>query len=166
MPSINRLPRGLRDLLNYQAGGENPSELLESIRAQLDVFPYVASDLFRGIVEPFSLAAGQADFIEVPAQQLWLWNTWHVRGDVGIGETFYFEIQLERVQDLGLSPVSIFGDQTQEMAPATNAFAVTQGQQLPRLMLLTPGQRIVVRNTFGIGTVTGNLSVTFFQLDI
>lgn len=166
MPSINRLPVGLRSLLNYQAGGENPSDLLESIRGTIDLFQFLGPDLLRAFVEPFSLSAGQADFIEVPAGEMWLWNTWHIRGDVGVGETFYFEIQLERVQPLGLNPVSLFGNQTQENAPATNAFSFTQGEQLPRLMLLTPSQRIVVRNTFGIGTVTGNLSVTYYALDI
>ena len=166
MPSINRLTRGLRSFLNYQSGGQNPSEFSELLRGTLDVFPYLSPDLLRGQVEPFSLAAGQADFIEVPANQNWLWNTWHLQADVGVGESAYFEIQLERVQPLGLNPVSIFGQQTQENPAATVAYGMSVGEMLPRLMMLTPGMRIVVRNTFGTGTVTGDLSVTFYLLEV
>ena len=100
MAGINRQPSGFANLLQVQAGGTNPDNVSETVRPTLDIEPFYWPDRLRGIREPFNLAPGQADFIEVPE-----------------------------------------GDES-----GTATMDIAYGFRLPVPLILTAGQRIVLRN--------------------
>lgn len=75
MTAINRVPRGLQDFLGSRTLGQNPSDLLQSVRPQVDLSPFYLSALdFETTLTASGSVAIQGTYAvqTVPPDELWL----------------------------------------------------------------------------------------------
>lgn len=165
MPGINRQPRGLLDFLQVQAGGRNPDQLSETVRPVVDVEPLYWPDRLRAVIEPTSLATGQIEFIEVPEGEVWKVLSVYQTTNLGTGGYARYSFGLERVQPLGLNGV-YFGHAHVDN-PAAAAADVAVGIQLPVPLIVTSGQRLVVRMDVktGGGAYAGDFHVLYVLIE-
>lgn len=73
MSKINRVPRGIQDLLGNTAQGQNPAELLQSVRPTFDLLPWWSTERidFTNFIGSFA-AVFQQQTIRVPQGELWI----------------------------------------------------------------------------------------------
>jgi len=73
MSRINRVPRGLQDLLGSTNQGDNPSELLGDVRAGFDIFPFWGAERLKAITNfTANLSAATTLDHAVPEGRVWL----------------------------------------------------------------------------------------------
>lgn len=73
LDNINRVPRGLLQLLELKTGGITPPRLNDELQAQLDLLPFYMSPnvVFQGALNLLS-AGGQVVTLSVPALERWI----------------------------------------------------------------------------------------------
>lgn len=160
MTGINRQPVGLSDLLQVQAGGQNPDELSQLVRGIMDLYPFYQPDRIRGWIEPWALSVGQAEFVEVPAGEMWLLEFLAVEVDssTSSADDYYFSFGIERIIGQGLNGIQIISTGVLNGASSAAAARPTGGGMLPRVFPITSGQRITCRldDENQAGAITGN----------
>jgi hypothetical protein len=158
---INRNPSGLLDLLQVQAGGQNPDNLAETVRPIVDIEPFYWPDRMRGFNEAFSLNTGQIDFIEVPAGEVWkLLTIGHVTtSNVSTAQSYCVTYGIERLPGQGLNGIEFGGYVTPVTASAMRHCHYVQ---LPAPVIVTAGQRLTLTmHAATSGPITGDFEVVF-----
>jgi len=156
---IQRVPTGLLDFLRLRSEGRTPDNLLDDVRATVDVSPNYDLERSVAVTEPINMATGQIEFIEVPGDEVWKLIALGVMRDAG-GTTgsfqYKFTYSVERLLGAGLNGVPFL---TSDALVYPAAIGVTgrfaDAHTLPKPFFLSAGQRLTVQLQFGINTATG-----------
>jgi len=170
MTGINRQPKGLSNLLGVQAGGENPSEFSGLIRGIMDMYPFYQVDRLRAFVEPYSLAVGQREFIEVPEGEAWLieFMTVTVTSQTSASEFYSFSFGMERLIGQGLNGVELMAPPGIDVTSSLGAAIQVTGGQLPRPFMATAGQRLTLLlcDENQPGSIEGDFNVIYTLMNV
>jgi len=169
MSKINRVPRGLQDLLGSSNQGENPAESLREVRPTFDMFPFWASERLR-VKNTGSFNPGKAAplFFTVPTNELWFVQSISSTTDnntAGATMQIAFQHRLQNVQDdtvpgtnitpVGQSDVFIFTGST-----TTSVLGYTQ--YFDRPLVVPPDTIISSLITF----LENSNAAAFWQLNL
>ena len=171
MTEINRQAPGLNDLVQVQSGGKMPDDLAQTVRPTIDIEPYYLNQRLRGFSEGISLSASGKDFIEVPEGQLWLLNSIGVEetGKSTVGDVFAVTFSIEGLAGQGFNGVEFLS--SGNIGPRVGALvnsSLAFFRQLPRLIHVSAGQRIVITLTDENLTipVNGTFEITYYLLNV
>jgi len=148
---INRVPRGLQDLLNSVNLGVNPSDLSLQVQPGVDLFPFWASEKLAMYGEIGVAPAANTDIQTyiVPNGQAWWPITWSMRCTlVTVGDVISFG---GRIEQNGMAQAgTVFAEGVFEMwqpryVAASVNDQVTIAKSWAQPVLFGPGNRFTTR---------------------
>lgn len=143
MSRINRVPVGLQDVLGSTAMGDNPSDLLEEVRATFDMWPFWMADRVRHIAASASVAVrGATVIITVPQNEIWqpIILSIALSGGVDVGTTFRMTPCMFTVPGNPAVRIRIAAGPLQ--AVATVGEIITEAVHFPQRFFINSGQGI------------------------
>lgn len=169
---FSRTPTGLLGLLDAKTLGKNPSELLDSLQAVIDLQPFIAAT--RGYSQENATATattvGEFAAVTVPAQKIWLvcnvssQLTAATTGDdaVWYPTTDYQHPTLRWIlTEGGISRVEVNFQSTTAVA--------FRGRQFEKPLLAVPGQRFfthIEKRVIAAAGFAVSTNVAFIDVDI
>jgi len=144
MSRINRVPRGLQDLLGSTNQGDNPSDLLPDVRATFDIFPFWAVErlrvAFKSSVNPSTIAS---QFHIIPDNEMWLVKviTTTVTNTLAATLRVAFNHRIQNVQDdanPGTNVTTVGGSNILDFTTTTGLSQLAYSQNFDSPLILPP----------------------------
>jgi len=172
---INRVPRGLQDLLNSVNLGVNPSDLQLTVQPGVDLFPFWASEKLAmyGEIGVAPAANTDVDTYIIPNGEAWMPITWSIRAVlVTVGDVISFGGRIEQNGMFQAGP--IFAEGVFEMfqnryvaASANDVVTIVKSWQ--KSVLFGPGNRFTTRVALfapvgAAGSIVSNLYMYRFAV--
>lgn len=162
--TIQRVPRGVLELLGLRGSGDLPHDMAQEIRATLDIGPFYGFDLLR---TPSQLIAAVANGfnthanLTVPSGEIWAMTNITAEISTGAGAAVVASLGYKRLQDnagsartLGLPTITMAATATQ-----------LQGVPLPfGTLLLSSGDTVGVRASGVAAGVTAFIMLDYYRL--
>lgn len=161
--TIQRVPRGVLELLGLRGSGDLPHDMAQEIRATIDIGPFYGFDLLR---TPSSLTAAIANgwntttALTVPAGEIWVPSNISVELGSGVGAAAQVWLGYKRLQD-NTGPNRSFGQGITLAASQTAqlGLSIAFGQ-----LILASGDSVGVRATGVAATVSSFICLDYYRL--
>lgn len=167
MGNIARKPRGLLDLLLTQSGGQNPSNLMESVRPTLDMLPFYLPERLDADTAAINQAVAGFTGITVPEGEVWLllWLGVDLTSITVANHFIKYSWHLERIPGQGANGILLAEGFYQ--APATAAGAtVGLVQRLDYPVMASSGQIVAFRNDASTANAVGQLEIAYMRMSV
>lgn len=110
--TIQRVPRGVLELLGLRGSGDLPHDMAQEVRATLDIAPFYGMDLLR-TVSNLNAAPGtgwntSATVLTVPAGEIWVMQNLTTSISTGVGGACVGSFGYRRLQD-NAGPIRMIG---------------------------------------------------------
>lgn len=168
--TIQRVPRGLLDLLGLKGFGDNPSELEDKVRAHVDITQLYLGDQFQSAATAtanisangFNTAA--TSLLTVPAGTYWLVSGFVAQRSVALPAATNFAVQLGVLRQGSASPMPLLPDERVVLTGETFALGVTLN---PGQLVMRPGDQLGIYTQKGAyGTaIPVSLQADFYALE-
>lgn len=163
--TIQRVPRGVLELLGLRGSGDLPHEMAQEIRATLDIGPFYGFDLLR---TPSSLVAAVANgwnttaALTVPAGEIWVVTNATVQWGSGAGAAGSLWFGYKRLQD-NTGPSRSFAPAMSQVLAASTTYQV--GVCMPFGQLLLASGDTIGTSALGIAAaVTAFHAIDYYRL--
>jgi hypothetical protein len=164
---INRVPRGLQDLLNSVNLGVNPSDLLLTVQPGVDLFPFWGSEKLALFSAIGAAAVGGTDVQShiIPNGEAWMPLAWSIDANlVTVGDSIAFGARLDGhgMVFTGVFGAGVFLAYQDRIISTVAVQRATISYSWPIPVLLGPGNRFVTRcdnqsNSAGAATLVSSL---------
>jgi len=167
MGNIARKPRGLLNFLQTQSGGENPDQLLESVRPTLDMFPFYAPDRLRASTQAINQAVAGFTGVTVPDGKAWLILALSVDITSITVSAHFAKISwhLERVPGQGVNGILLAENFYQQPATAAGS-TIGLVNRFDTPIMASAGQVIAFRNDSSTANIVGQLELLYWEMDV
>jgi hypothetical protein len=159
--TIQRVPRGVLELLGLRGSGDLPHEMAQEIRATLDIGPFYGFDLLK---TPSQLTASVANGWNiahtVPPGELWVPTNISAEFSSGVGAAAFLCLGYKRLQD-NTGPNRSFGQSVTLGASAIAQMGVSFnfGQ-----LILASGDTVGARASGVAATVSSFVVIDYYKL--
>ena len=162
--TIQRVPRGVLELLGLRGSGDLPHDMAQEIRATLDIGPFYGFDLLRtpsSLLSAMSAGFNTSTALTVPAGEMWAVTNISAEISTAAASAATVNIGYKRLQDntgpprmIGLPSVVLGASQTVSMGVPL-AFGV---------LILASGDTIGCRAHTITTTVNALMAVDYYRL--
>lgn len=169
MGKINRIPKGLLDLLSSKSDGRNPQELADSVAPTIDLSPFYLNEKIGHAFGTFVAGnVGDSGTIEIPSGEIWLLFAVDIEWTSAVAnKTLDLTFNVEEIPSAAsiLSSVCIFSTGTFAIVTADDV--ATFCKVFDRPLPFPPG--VVFRTTTNVqigGNTNVATNVLFYRLQI